>query len=88
MRTISNAVKAAVACVVPLLACSSYYTVERLGSTSIALSVAASMALPVFLLSATSTGLRMSGGDRTSWKLWVSAGFVAASTALLCYVWL
>ena len=50
MPRLSPAIKAAVACVVPLLACSTYYTLERLQNAGPFLYFAASVALPVLLL--------------------------------------
>jgi hypothetical protein len=88
MQTLSPVTKFALAVVLSLLACTSYYTVERLDgdATSITLFVA-SLATPVALLSLVGTiGLLR---QRSKWRplLWLSVPALAASSAFLIRVW-
>ena len=88
MLIVSTAVKIAVACALPLMACVSYYTVERLGSSNLLVSVAASLALPVLIASVAVAVDRITTVKPANWELWVSAGLAAVSATFLGYVWL
>ena len=88
MRSVSVVVKFAMICALPLLACSSYYTVEHLGAASPFLTVAASLAIPALLLGLASFAVLASTGGATGKQAWASGLLATASTALLCFVWL
>ena len=88
MRPVSVVVKIAIACALPLLACSSYYTVEHLGTASLILAVAASLAIPALLLGIASLAVLVSTGRTTGRQVWGPALLATASVVLLCFVWL
>jgi hypothetical protein len=58
MRKFPFAIKAAVVCAIPLLACSTDYTLERLQNAGTFLYIAASATLPVLLLGFAGTASR------------------------------
>ena len=88
MRTSSIALKAAVVVSVPLLACSTYYTLERLGSAEPALYFAASIALPIMLLGLVGIVRTLTSGTRRHSLLWISGLAVALPALLLASIWL
>jgi hypothetical protein len=87
MHTFSFAMKAAILAAVPLLACSTYYTLERLGSAGPALYLAASVALPVLLLGITGTVRNLAAGTKGGAKLWVSGLATVLPALLLAFIW-
>ena len=88
MRTVPLAVKAALICLLPLLACSSYYTIDRLGPAGTLLTIAASLAAPVLLVSVAGTAVLATAGRASRLALWLAAGVAVASAGLLLRVWL
>ena len=88
MRTPSFAIKAAVAAAVPLLACSTYYTLERLGNAGPALYFAASLALPIMLLGVVGVVRTSASGYKKRSQMWVAGLAVALPAFLLAFIWL
>jgi hypothetical protein len=88
MRTFSFALKAAIVIAVPLLACSTYYTLERLASAGPALYLAASVALPVLLLGLVGTVRTVGAGKTKGLQLWISGFAIAVPALLLVFIWL
>jgi hypothetical protein len=88
MPKLSPAIKAAVACAVPLLACSTYYTLERLQNASPFMYFVASIALPVLLLGLAGTASLVASGKQNGALFWTSATAVLAPTLLLVAIWM
>ena len=88
MQTSSIIIKAAVLAAVPLLACSTYYTLERLGSAGTVVDLAASLALPVMLLGIAGTVDAAASSPRKQRQFRVSVLAVALPALLLAFVWL
>lgn len=87
MRSVPTAFKAAVACTVPLLACSTYYTLERVGDASPALYFAAASALPVMLLALAGVTARVAAGRTRGPLLWLCSLGVVLPALFLAAVW-
>ena len=87
MPRLSPAIKAAVACVVPLLACSTYYTLERLQNAGPFLYFAASVALPVLLLGLAGAANLAVSGRRNGALFWFSAGAALVPALFLATIW-
>jgi hypothetical protein len=88
MRASSFALKAAIVAAIPLLACSTYYTLERIGSAGAALTIAASVALPIMLLGLTGTVHNIAAGKAKGLQVWVSGLALVLPACLLAFVWL
>jgi len=88
MRPVTTTVKAALACAAPLLACSTYYTVERLGEASPIVLYAALAALPVLTISLAVAAVALASGKRGGPLLWGSSIGIALPGLLLAAVWL
>jgi hypothetical protein len=88
MRKFPFAIKAAVVCAIPLLACSTYYTLERLQNAGTFLYIAASAALPVLLLGFAGTASLVGTGKRTGTLFWISISAILAPAFFLVAIWL
>jgi len=88
MRQVTTAIKAALACAAPLLACSTYYTVERLGEASPIVLYAALAALPILTISLAAGVVALASGRRGCPLLWGSSIGIALPGLLLAVVWL
>jgi hypothetical protein len=88
MSASSFAIKAAVVAAVPLLACSTYYTLDRIGNAGPALYVAASLSLPVMLLGLVGTARTVASGNKKRLQIWASGLAVALPAILLAFIWL
>lgn len=88
MSTSSFTIKAVVVAVVPLLACSTYYTLQRLENAGTVLYFAASLALPVMLLGLIGTARIITSGKKTRLWCWLSGIALVLPAALLSYIWL
>ena len=88
VRTLSFAIKLALASAVSLLACSTYYTLERLQNPGSLHYWAVALALPVSLLGLAGTAATLASGTRVGTTLWVSALAFAAPAFLFALTWL
>lgn len=88
MLRLSPAIKAAVVFAVPLLACSTYYTLEHLQNAGPFLYFATSVALPVLLLGLAGVAHLAASGRRTGAIFWLSVGAVLVSALFLANIWL
>jgi hypothetical protein len=88
MGTSSFAMKAAIIAVVPLLACSTYYTLERLVDARPVLYLAASLAFPVLLLGLVGTWRTIVPGRANRLLSWASGLAVVMPALLLAAIWL
>jgi hypothetical protein len=87
MQKRSPVVKFALALAVPLLACSTYYTLERIESAS-AWTYLAALIAPALLLIGAIGGAAALGADKPKRALlWAAAIATLAPLALLIYVW-
>ena len=87
MRSESPLLKTLIICAAPLLACSTYYTLEQLGDTHIVLYIAALIACPMLLLGSAAATAILSSGKRTGWPFWTSLVAMIASTFILSSIW-
>lgn len=88
MRQVTTTIKAALACAAPLLACSTYYTVERLSEASPIVLYAALAALPILTISLAAAAVAVVLGRRRGPLLWGSSIGIALPGLLLAVVWL
>ena len=88
MRTLGSVTKFALAIVLSLLACTSYYTVERLSDATSLTIFLASLSMPVVLLSLVGTVNLLKAKSKWRWLLWLSVPAFVASSAFLAHVWL
>ena len=84
----SFAIKSAVVVAVPLLACATYYTLQRLENAGPLLYWAASLALPTLLVGLVATACAMVSANKRRIWLWASGLTVALPALLLAFVWL
>ena len=87
MRSESPLVKMLIICAAPLLACSTYYTLQQLGDTHIALYIAALIACPMLLLGSAATATLLASDKRAGWPLWTSLVAMVASILILSTIW-
>ena len=83
MRQLTTTVKAALACAAPLLACSTYYTVERLGEASPIVFYAALAALPTLTVSLAAAVVALASDRRGGLLL----GAAALASHCLAFYW-
>ena len=87
-RTLSIFIKLELAFTAPLLACSTYYTLNRLQDPGSLHYWAVALALPVSLLGLTGTASALASETKTRVMLWVSALAFAAPAFLFALTWL
>jgi hypothetical protein len=88
MHNLSLALKVAVTCAVPLLACSTYYTLDRLGASSTFVVIAASLAWPALLIGLATTASLVLSGKRHGALLWACSFANLVPLVFLAYIWL
>ena len=88
MRTTSLTIKALVIAVIPLLACSTYYTLEKLENAGPAIYLATSLALPVMLLGFIGTARGIASGNMAPLHRWLFGLALALPATLQAFIWL
>jgi hypothetical protein len=84
---VSFAIKAGIAGVLPLLACSTYYTVERVVDAGPWFYGAAAMAPTVLLIGLAGGASLLASGRRSGLLLWAAGAAVLGPAALLVAIW-
>ncbi|PWQ93526.1 hypothetical protein DKT75_18070 [Leucothrix arctica] len=88
MNTSSLTIKAGVAIIVPTLACSTYYTLEKLGHAEPVIYFATSLAFPVMLLGFVGTARIITSGNKNRLYQCLSGLAILLPATLLAYIWL
>jgi hypothetical protein len=88
MNSARTLIKTCVICLIPLLACSIYYTSERLDDLPAYLYISAQMALPLLLISCAYLANLAVMGKCTGWRLYTSAIAIVLSILTIGLTWL
>ncbi len=88
MKSANILIKATVICLVPLLACSIYYTSEQLSDVHPFIYVAAQMALPILLISCAYIANLVVLGNCKGWRFYLSSSSIIISALIIASIWL
>ncbi len=80
-------IKLAVVCLLPMLACSTYYTLEKLQSASTWLYVMAALALPLSLIGASVATSILSANKPRGPLFWAAVAAFSGPMLMLAKVW-
>jgi hypothetical protein len=85
---VNRTVKLGMACLTPMLACSTYYALERLNNPSPLLYWSIVLAFPTALLSGAGVAAALGTGKQDGGVFWFSVLGFTAPTLLLLVTWL